>query len=396
LSRPALPIRLHLEDERRKPDGTLKQSAYWSIRDGAKRISTRCGAADIEGATRALHEYLAKQHQQGELIANQAARDIPVADVIAYYSRHVANEVARPIELLARLGRVMDFFGDMNLGQVNGAKCWEYIRKRGTMAGSRRELDDFKAAIGLYTEHGLLRETVKLSMPPPSKKRMNYFLRKEIAALVRYCYRHRRLQKGKPTRMYPLRHLIPFILTAVYTGTRSTRIWTASYEREKGRPWIDLENGIYYREAQGEIAYPTKTANSVRLPERLVANMRLWQSGSLKSGVRKPTRYLVELNGKPGNPRLALTRAMDHVFGEGHKFVIHTFRHSCATWLIWDPKNDLGDIASYMSMTREMLVKVYGKEHPDADLAVGKSISSGTAGKRGKRLTPPKPIKLPE
>ena len=49
----------------------------------------------------------------------------------------------------------------------------------------------------------------------------------------------------------PLQHVARFILMAVYTGTRSGAITSASISRGVGRSFVDLERGIYYRLAEG-------------------------------------------------------------------------------------------------------------------------------------------------
>jgi hypothetical protein len=74
-------------------------------------------------------------------------------------------------------------------------------------------------------------------------------------------------------------HIARFILFDLYTGTRSGRIWTASFERREGHPWIDVEGGVFYREAPGATASRTKRAPSVRIPGRLLAHLRRWKAG---------------------------------------------------------------------------------------------------------------------
>lgn len=383
MPRPRQPARLHAVAERRSADGSLKQAAHWIIKDGTCRIGTGCGIEDRTGAERKLAEYLARQHSSRDPEPNRTAAEIPVADVIAHYAKVIASDpVARPVESSARLGRLLDWWGDKTLAQINGHTCRAFAQHRGTASGARRDLEDLRAAIGVYCADGLCRDYIRITLPKRPGKRMSYFTRDQIAALVWHCYRHRRQQKGRNTTNYPLRHLVPFILTAVYTGTRSRRIWTSSYVREEGRPWVDLEAGIFYREAAGEVAAWNKKADPVRPPARLLAHMRRWSRPHFQSGYPvEGRRYVTELHGKPGDPKKALTGAMNTVFGEGHSFVRHTFRHTCATWLMWAGDVDVGHIAKFMSMTREMVVNVYGKEHPDADRFVGDAFSTGRAGR---------------
>ncbi len=378
------PARLWLEPARYRDDGSLRQAAVWVIRDGGKKHSTGCGAQDRDGAERALREHLIARHQAAAPTPRQRAEDVFCADVIAHYVQKVT--VARPIELGSRAERLLDFWGEKTLADVTGYSCRAYAEQRSTPSAARRELADFRAAVRLYAADGLLRDHVVVTLPEKEEARLDYFTRDQVAALLWYCWRAREVQKGRETDKRHLRHLCRYILTAVYTGSRSARIWNASFERQVGRPWLDLDGGVYHRRPAGERA-TKKRAGSVRIPDRLLAHMRRWRRGVLRQDQktrewsRVPAAYLVEWRGKPSNPKKAVAKAMDAVFGADHPYVAHSFRHTCATWLMWS-RADVGDIAAYLSMTREMVVEVYGHEHPDADRAVGEIFSSGRAGRR--------------
>ena len=375
MPRQAKPTRLYLEPERRYPDGRVRSASTWVIRDGDRKISTGCPANDREGAERRLAVHLAEQHVAVAPKLRKSAAETSVADVIAHYASNAGSEVSRPKDLAARLSNLLEWWGDRTLEDVAGYTCREYVKHRGRPAAARRELEDFRAAIRLYAKDGLCREHVVVTLPDKSASMVDFLTRDQAAALIWYLYRHRSLQHGKATRRWELRHIVPFVLTAIYTGTRSSRIWTASFVREPGRPWIDVEGGVFHRAYQGEAVSPTKRAGSVRIPDRLLAHMRRWS---------RTRRYLVQWRGRPSDPKGGLSDAMDAVFGEGHPFVRHSFRHTCATWLLWSG-TDIGDIAAYLSMTREVLMKVYGHEHPDADRAAGEAFSKGRAGRRGRR-----------
>ncbi|MAY29140.1 MAG: integrase [Aurantimonas sp.] len=280
----------------------------------------------------------------------------------------------------------MDFWGDKTLDEVTGYTCRQYAETRSTPSAARRELEDFRAGIRLYARDGLLRDHVVVTLPKKEESRLDFFTRDQVAALLWYCWRAREVQKGKVTDKRHLRHVCRYILTAVYTGSRSARIWNASFTREAGRPWLDLDGGVYHRRAAGERA-TKKRAGTVRIPHRLLAHMRRWNAGVMRQDIktkewrRVPAAYLVEWQGRPANPKKAVAKAMDAVFGADHPYVAHSFRHTCATWLMWS-RADVGDIAAYLTMTREMVMEVYGHEHPDAHQAIGDIFSTGRAGRR--------------
>src|SRR6185437_11182459 len=72
---------------------------------------------------------------------------------------------------------------------------------------------------------------------------------------------------------FPLKHLARFLLIALYTGTRSGAVLTASPYPGEGRSYVDLERGIFYRLAEGA-RETNKRQPPVPIPPRLLAHMR--------------------------------------------------------------------------------------------------------------------------
>jgi hypothetical protein len=62
---------------------------------------------------------------------------------------------------------------------------------------------------------------------------------------LRAAYRKREIQNRKPTAKRPTLHVARFIICALYTGSRAARVWRASFEREAGRPWVDVDSGLF-------------------------------------------------------------------------------------------------------------------------------------------------------
>jgi hypothetical protein len=125
---------------------------------------------------------------------------------------------------------------------------------------------------------GVCRDAVKVKLPKKVKGRSRFLTRDETAKLLWSAWSFREVQKGAPTDKRPTRHIARFILTALYTSSRSARVWQASFVREKGRPWVDLEHGLFFREAANEQAADNKRAPPIRLPPRLLAHMRRWRA----------------------------------------------------------------------------------------------------------------------
>ena len=368
MARRRKPARLWLFPETRK-NGVITRRATWYIADGRTKISTGCAEDDLASAQAALGVYLTKLHDEEEVVRDKQASETLIADVIAHYAKEKSG-VARPKELASRLGQLLEFWGDRTLDAVNKRTCKAYTRQRSTLQAARRELEDLRAAIRMYAEEGFCREIVLVTVPDKAKPREGYLTRAQAASLLWHLWTARVAQGGKRTPVRALKHIAPFVLMGIYTGTRSSRIWKASFKRMPGRPWIDVENGIFYRSAPKEIVAKNKQAGTIRIPGRLLVHLRRWA---------KQRDYLVQWQGRPANPRKGLFGALDAVFGENHDLVIHSLRHTCATWLMWSGGN-VDDIAGFLGMSREILIKVYGHHHPDAHRLVGDLFMSG-AGK---------------
>ncbi|GGD24196.1 hypothetical protein [Aureimonas glaciei] len=406
MPRPRKPARLDWEAERTENGKT--RPGTWVVTDGRYRKRTGCGAEDRAGAEEALAAYLTELHSKERKAPKRKAmaEDVMCADVLATYAERKTdaspNPIIRPVkrtdEFLSLIDRLLDFFGEMTLDDVDTTTCHAFIRHRGTHAGARKDLEIFQAAINMAIADGKLREVVKVSLPGKGKAREGWMKREEVAALIRYCRNHQRTwrpprgpNKGQLIKIdvWPYRHLIPWIMTAVYTASRSGRIWTAAFEETPGRPWIDLETGTYHRMWRNEVE-TKKRAEDITIPDRLLHYLRRYQRGPLVDGVRQPRSNLVEWKGKAANPRLALIKVLNAVLGPKHGIVLHSFRHTSITWLVMTGKVSLQEIGQYASMTELMIRKVYGHHHPSRDAAVNRAFSTHGAGKNT-RLVPPRP-----
>ncbi len=171
----------------------------------------------------------------------------------------------------------------------------------------------------------------------------------------------------------------------MYTGTRAERIQEASFEKEEGRPWIDLERGIFFRKFEGEMVPTNKRADPVRIPKPLLEHMKRWRKGKpgLKGKKSKPgCRYLVEYQGRPVDTRKGFYSLKMEVFDEARAKVVnrHTLRHTCATWLM-QAGVSISLVAKYISATEKIVEEVYGHHHPDFQSEADHAFSRGKAGR---------------
>jgi integrase len=361
---PRKSARLWLRPARRDKARRVIAKPVYIILDGGKHYPTGCFAGEAERAERKLAEYIAAKYQAPR--KGRSLEDISVADVLSIYVDDCGPRQRNRKKFDERIGRLNEFFGGKRLSEVSAASCRDYAKHRASRGGARRDLEDLRAAINHHAGEGLHREIVKVTLPEKGPPRERWLTRSEAAKLVWVCWRHRELQlrhrgpdKGKklPTTRYPLRHLARFLLIGLYTGTRAGAIARASPNRGEGRSFVDLERGIFYRLAEGEM--PTKKRQPpAPIPARLLAHLRRWHA----KGIIK--EHFVEWNGAPiASVKTALKTAVRLAKLPG-KITPHTLRHTAATWLMQNGVS-MWRAAGFLGMSVETLDRIYGHHHPD-------------------------------
>jgi integrase len=347
--------RLWLQPARRN-HGRIVEQAVWVIRDGDVKRSTGFGQGRAAEAERALADYIAAKYRAPR-VSNRDPAACKIADVVAIYAEDVAHKHARPQETAARLGKILDFFGETTLAGINRKSCDSYVRQRGAQAAARRELEDLRAAIRHHWEAGLCVALTPVVLPERGQARGRWLTRSEAARLLWAAWRLRQHWRGKPSDRATAQHVARFILVGLYTGTRAGAICGAALMPTVGRGYVDLDIGVFYRRATG--ARETKKRQPpVRLPPRLLAHLRRWQRRRLA------VRSVIEWNGEPVRRINKAFRSVREAAGLGPEVVPHTLRHTAITW-----QAQLGvpmhEICGFFGITPEMFDRVYGHHHPD-------------------------------
>jgi integrase len=375
MPRPAKGIRIWLRPEERNPDGTLRKRAVWVIRDGPRKISTGCAAQDRAGAEQAVGEYLANKYEPNRARGRHPS-EILIADVLAIYLKDVAPRHARESETKQRVLTLDSWWADRTLADVNGANCRAYVEYRTsqpwksakpewtkraphmvTAAAARRELEDLRAAINHHRREGLCSEIVSVALPEKPLPREDWLTRSEAARLLRAAWRAKQIMRDKKTKRVVGRHIAPFILVGLYSGTRSSAICGAALMPTVGRGHVDLDRGVFYRRGIGR-RQTKKRQPPVKLAPRLLAHLRRWHRLELSK------KCVVEWNGAPvKSVRKGFAAAVRAAGLEG-KVTPHILRHTCATWLMQSGV-DLWDAAGFLGMTVKQLEETYGHHHPD-------------------------------
>jgi hypothetical protein len=281
--------RLWLEPARRRP-GRKDNLSVWVIRDGSTKRSTGCSPEDILGAERALQEYLAEKHQPPKRQGDPT--EILIADVLSLFARDVVTGYSRPKETESRLARLLDFWGDPDAAErviakqgrpkqhmtgtvsdVRTATCQAYVTMIGKNRTASVDLELLRAAIRHAHREGLLDRAVHVALPEKSLPRERWLTRSEVASLIWTAWRRRRDQDGSADSWGLWKHLARWMVMAHYTGTRKAAILNASFVREIGRGYIDLENGLWYRRGEG-VRATKKRQPPVPLPAPLLGHLR--------------------------------------------------------------------------------------------------------------------------
>ena len=157
---------------------------------------------------------------------------------------------------------------------------------------------------------------------------------------------------------------------ALYTGTRAGAICNAAFTPAIGRGWLDLDAGIFHRQASGAVE-TKKRAPTIRIPPRLLAHIRRWHRLGLA------THSVVEWQGKPVKKVKKARGAARADAGLGPDVVPHVLRHTSATWLA-QSGTPVNEICGFLGMTVEMFERVYGHHHPDYQSKAVNALSRRT------------------
>jgi integrase len=351
MPRPTKPPRLWKRRERRDADGNITSRAAWIILDRGRHVRTGVEPDDIRGAEKALADYINKRHTDSIASAFRTADKIPVADVLNLYLQDIVPKHARPEATVLRLKRLAQFFGKKYLSEINGHLCRQYARSRESQSSARHDLEDLRAAINHHLEEGLHNTIIKVVLPPKETPRDRWMTRAEVAKLIRAAWRFKEPYNGKRSK----RHIARFILIGIYTGTRAGVIVQTALQREPGRPYFDLDRGLYYRRPENA-AESKKRRPTIPVPPRLLAHLRRWKRLGIK--------YAVEWNGRPIKRLDESFRFLVDEVGLEGQVTPHTLRHSCVTWLLQRGKKPW-EVAGFVGMTVATLEKTYGHHHPD-------------------------------
>jgi integrase len=310
------------------------------ILDSGRQISI--GSITQAEAERALADYIGVKHHKSITGSKRDPERIPVSDVLALYATDIAPKHAKPADTAGRIDRLIAFFGERMLSEINGALCREFTNQSSTDTTARRDLEDLRAAINHHRREGLHDRLISVAMPDRHPSRERWLTRDEVAKLLWTAWRRPQC-----------RHLARFVLVALYTGRRAAVVLGASFERQQGRPWVDLQAGFLRPPERAKVT--NKRNPPIPLPEKLLIHLRAWR--------RNGQRYVIERGRQPMRTIEALKRvAIDA--GLGDQVTPHVLRHTAATWQMQAGVN-IFEASRYLGLTVATLERVYAHHAPD-------------------------------
>ena len=229
---------------RRKPPRLyLKQRAaprqpVWIVRDGARRVSTGCGAHDLERAEQALAAYIASKYEPPKGLG--AA--LLISEVMASYLKDHASHSQSKQSLFDASRPILEWWAGKKLADVNGTRCRAYVRWRMARGvgdqTARHDLKIMKAAIRWFKrEIDPALNVPTVTLPEQAPQRKDYWLsRDEVAKRVRASRKSRHTQ-----------HVARLILIGVYSGTRSGAMVKLRWLPSPDAGWFDLDAGVLHR-----------------------------------------------------------------------------------------------------------------------------------------------------
>ena len=316
-----------------------KDTEIWYIRDGPRQYSTR--TKDRKQAEAALAAYIAERDRPSE---PATPAHMTVAEALELYGTQHAPTVRDP----ARIGYAMDplvhHLGSLPVASITSDTLTCYAIERAKASGTiRRELGVLRAALTYCKKEGRLTEVPHVSLPKPPPPRDRWLTRGEVAKLLRTASRNP-----------DWRHLVSFILVAVYTGTRSGAILQLRFMPSTEGGWVDTAAGLLYRRGTCE-SETAKRRPTIPVPRRLLAHLKRWEANG--------QRYVVEIRGQRVKSVKTAWRSLLHAAGVDH-CTRHDLRHTAITWAM-QRGMDKWEACGYFGISWKELERTYGHHHPN-------------------------------
>lgn len=367
----------------------LARNWQWVLEDAANRLTSDA----LEDYRRRLHTIPVKEVLIGAALLDDLG---PRPPVIASAKAH--NEWKAKARVYLRIGL---YFGRLTYGQMSKKACAGYFKaciaisteaaERGRRGLSyttiKKDLEYLQRAVREYNENNNLGFHPNVDIPSDKVRRTAYLLRSEAARLLwvtrgRVWNREtgtwvktvategRVWDKEKGDWVKADGRVVNFIdkvtkdhsngmgrafRVEIYTGWRSENMFRSTWKRHPKHGSIDVETGMVHRTGY---AQPQNTKNmhpSSKMLKRLLQHAHRWKKADDKEGHRHIIR---KRDGEPYKSIHEQFVKLVEAAGLDHEILIHTFRHTLATWSAIIGV-DIHSTAKLMGMTVDTLEWVY-------------------------------------
>jgi hypothetical protein len=153
------------------------------------------------------------------------------------------------------------------------------------------------------------------------------------------------------------RHAARLALCQFYTGSRPRTVARTTWERRADGPWVDLEQGIWWRSGEDELE-TVKKRRPHGIPPRLAAHLQRWKR--IHGGT-----YIAETARDPGQPVWDIGKALEGAAARAgvKRITPHTLKHTAITLFI-QSGGSAEDASDYFSTSIETIQSNYWHHSP--------------------------------
>jgi len=193
-------------------------------------------------------------------------------------------------------------------------------------------------------------------LPPKSNKKPVSLTRDEVARVLWELWRRKRTK-----------HAARFLVCMFYTGSRPRTIAYTTWEERPDGPWVDLEDGIWWR-AGIEERETVKMRRPHGIPKRLDAHLRRWRKMLLREVAKGPGRggkYVIEYPSRPNQPVKDLGGSLERACERAgvRRITPHVLKHTAITNSIRSGMS-ITEAADYFSTSTQTIEAVYWYRSP--------------------------------